>query len=532
MKPNMKQHVQPKDIIDKFMLSLRNYELYPEHHAVTQASVTDCMEILSDYLEAGEPLSLTISEGQILHDDAVVFQADPGEENPAYQMYRDGIESLVFHQGMNRDEFQRFLKILRHHSVSRNKEESDIVTDLWGEDFSCISYETTDVFWKDEPVLDFSSVRVIDADTLSAPEPSNEESRSASISEIATEPGMFELSPEERKQTAQMVHEEEHRNFDVDIFDVLLVILKEQREEDDFAVVLDIIAESFQNALERAEFSSAIRFFRKLEEVEDIYRENPIWAKPHLEDFKLIISSNQVLASLNKAWPNIDAGNPAQLDDLQTVLTSLLPLAIHSLCPMIQQVASPVIQRQLIESVTLLAEKDGRPLRKLLAHPDKNVVQNAVFILGHIPGEEETRALQSMLRTATGTLRHEVVKSLAKQKPVLAEVLLPLVNDSDSAVRKIVITRLGSERNAQSEDYLIDSINHLKFTKKEIGALMKLYRTLGGCGSATAVPFLKKQLSRRSLFARKVAAAHREGAALALGLLKLPEAESILAKRT
>ena len=116
---------------------------------------------------------------------------------------------------------------------------------------------------------------------------------------------MFELSPDEIKRTVQMVHDEEHRNFDADIFDVLLVILKEQREEDDFAVVLDIITESFQNSLERAEFSSVVRFFQKLEELESSYKTNQIWAMPHLEDFKLVISSMNMNSVSEGFWINI-----------------------------------------------------------------------------------------------------------------------------------------------------------------------------------------------------------------------------------
>ena len=172
----------------------------------------------------------------MLYDEDVVYQGVQGEENPAYQMYRDGIELLEFHQGITRDELQKFLQILRHHSHSRSQEESDIVTDLWEADLSAITYETTDVFWKDEPVIDFSATRVVDTSLTSVVLQSDEGSSTVSISEMVAEFGMFELTPEEIQQTVLMVHDEENRNFDGDIFDVLLVILKEQRKEDDFAV--------------------------------------------------------------------------------------------------------------------------------------------------------------------------------------------------------------------------------------------------------------------------------------------------------
>ncbi len=152
----------PNAIADKMMLSLKNLELYPEYHAVTNASISDFFELIDDYLYDNGTLSFIIKKDALIHNDIIVFQGVVEESNPAYQMYRDGIEQLEFHQGVMRDDFIRFLKIIKQHTTHKKREESDIVTDLWESDLQNITYKTTDVFWKDEPVIDFENTRVIE----------------------------------------------------------------------------------------------------------------------------------------------------------------------------------------------------------------------------------------------------------------------------------------------------------------------------------------------------------------------------------
>ena len=526
IRDDRKPALKAKEIADKLMLSLKNYELYPENHVVTQSSVNDFMDKLSDYLEVDESCVFQITKDAYIHDGKVVYRGRASEENPAYQMYRDGIERLAFHQGLTKKEFLQFLQILRHHAVTRSQKESDIVTDLWEADFTCISYQTTDVFWQDENLIDFQAVRVADPVQIRQAKGSKESPKGVSISRVAKDLDMFTLSADEISKTLQMIQEEEARNFDADIFEVLLVILKEQKKEDDFEIVLDIILESFQHTLERAEFSYIILFFDRLSELKESYVQTQSWAIPYIEDFVLTLSSNKAISSLHEAWKHVDLNDTKHLNELRTALTKFSPQAIHALCPMILQVPSLRLQNLLIEAIKDLAKKDAQPLIKLLSHPDDSVAQNVVHILGAVPGQDAIAALQHKFNTSSGRLRFEAAKSLGKIKPLLTEFFFPLVDDSQGAVREYAIKRIGQEKNLLSEEFLIDCIRSGTFKKEDHQRLLSLYKALGGCGSAEALPFLKKQTKKHSVIRRKLYAIHREGAALALGILNVIEGQT------
>ncbi|MBU1170536.1 MAG: hypothetical protein KKD44_13315 [Proteobacteria bacterium] len=512
------------------MQTLKNYELYPEDHSVTVNAITDCMENIDAFFETQPSLTLGITKDHFLHDGMVVFQGGPGDENPAFQMYRDGIERLDLLRGLSRDEFVSFLGILKDHATAKKHEETDIVTELWEADFRHITYEATDIFWKDESIMDFSHVRVMDQNHREQPLSDTQSFKSMGEYNKRPDINVYLLSTEEIKNTMDMVRGEEQRNFDMDLFDVLLIILNEQNEEKDFVRVLDIITECFKNTLERAEFSSVIRFLKKIDELHGSYQTNQPWAIPHLEDFVLILSGKDVLGSLHKAWPVMDVNDESQLEDMKQALNELSPQAIYTLCPMVYEIPTARIQNQLIEVIKTLSNKDYHPLIKLLSHPDEKVVQNVIFILGQFDGAEQTKALINKLKTTTGPLRLELVKCLSKRQPVLVDTFAPLLDDPDLSVKHCVIERLGKEKNARSEKLLMNMLCQKKFKKEELSFLLKIYRALGGCGSRSALPFLEKQLLKKNWFGNKVLAIHREGAILALNSIKIPEADQMVSK--
>jgi hypothetical protein len=57
---------------------------------------------------------------------------------------------------------------------------------------------------------------------------------------------------------------------------------------------------------------------------------------------------------------------------------------------------------------------------------------------------------------------------------------------------------------------------------------MECFKTLGKCGSLRSIPFLIKTLLHRKWMAGLWKSAYREGAALALVALKIPEARQVI----
>ena len=95
-------------------------------------------------------------------------------------------------------------------------------------------------------------------------------------------------------------------------------------------------------------------------------------------------------------------------------------------------------------------------------------------------------------------------------------------------MRHVILTQMGQSRNEIAEDRMMQYLQNRKFSAAQIEHIMECFRTLGKCGSSRSVPFLRKTLLHRKWMAGLRKSAYREGAALALVALKIPEARQII----
>lgn len=341
---------------------------------------------------------------------------------------------------------------------------------------------------------------------------------------------LWELTPLELQKTLDLVQEEEKRDFDGDLFNVLMVMLKEQRGEEDFAKILNHMEEFFQHTLAKGRFNLTSKLLNQIHYLYLAYKGEQEWAIPYLEDFFIMISSNQVLSSLDQFWPHLDPKDTEQLENLQQTLLLLSPQAISTLVPMACGVSSPFIQKQLMEIVAGLIQKDIGPLVGLLNHPEETIVQKTTLILGEMQGEETTEALIRLLKSPTDSIRLEAAKALVKKTPLRVQALFPLTQDSCRQIRQLVLQHLGKKRDETTENMIRANIENGTHHGKDRQLLLDLYGALGGCGSSRSVPFLKKKLHHRALLSGFGSSIHQKGAALALLKLGTDHSREILFK--
>ena len=78
------------------------------------------------------------------------------------------------------------------------------------------------------------------------------------------------------------------------MFDILLIILNEQNDKEDYTAVLDLVRECFEHTLARGEFSDGLTFLDNLGPIYARYQKEGFWAQAHLDDFYLIISGKHL----------------------------------------------------------------------------------------------------------------------------------------------------------------------------------------------------------------------------------------------
>jgi len=521
-----RQLQEAKTVVDKLILAAKNTSFYPAYHSISQKSVSDFCQYLNAYTRNYGALVLEMGKGDILFQGQKVYQNPDLQNNPAYLCFRDGLKWVSFAEGIDQAEILAFLSILKHHRVLEEESKGDIVTSLWEAGLHHIKYSTTNVLWQNEPLLDLASLKVAASRAAPSPEkPSEEDGGDApSIADTLSDGQVFGLSPEEIAETRRMVEAEEARDFDQDVFDVLLVILKEQRESEDFATVLDIIKDSFKHTLAQGDFQYASKFLGQLNDVRQSYKNTGTWALAHIDDFLLMVSGPQVLSALNDALPKLKSGDHQKINALENMLHQLRPESVMSLGQMIPRAQDKALNAMLLRVLTHHASKDLRPLIHLARQSAPPVQKTAIFVMGHIPHPDVLPVIAEASRATDSSLRKTAVQALTRKTPPPVEQLIPFIIDPEIEIRELVFRFLAQQPGQTVAPLILEYLNKTSFSPNQRESLLLLYQVLGSCKGTKASGYLSKQLLGRPWHISKLRRIHRQGAALALYMLDTEEA--------
>jgi hypothetical protein len=349
-------------------------------------------------------------------------------------------------------------------------------------------------------------------------------------SQPSTDLEVHKLTAEEMGTLRQLILEEEKRDTAQDLLDVLLVVVDDQREEEDLTATLEFLADEFKDTLARGEFRFGFKLLKELHAIRRTYKNDRPWAVPLLNHFFLEISSPEVLDVLSEVVPCIDARDSDRMKLLQQSLLLLPPKAILVLGPLLVRVRCVEMQKRLMKIIWTLAQRDLHPLEQLMDSPQENMVQRLVYILGHLKGDRPIELLLKMIHHDAARIRRQALKELmAKDEPVLKK-LFSLIEDPDESVRRLMLRQLAEERDELAEGLLLDYLEQRRCGSKDHRHILACYSALGRCGSSQSIPFLRRVLFDGSLLLGLGGSIHRRGAVIALNALGMEEAQEILQK--
>ncbi len=347
---------------------------------------------------------------------------------------------------------------------------------------------------------------------------------------LQVEPHLWTLTAEEEKTLQEMVAEEEQRARLENVFDVLASILKIQTDEADFTDILVFLQDEFREALFLRQFSAALHLLRTLRAMYSQKDPSKKWMRPLIARFFITISSPPVLGVLRQIWPEIIEQEPEeQRFVLARICQQLTPVANQTLIPLLAEKTTVQLQQILEKTVQNFATRDLASLTPLLDNQDESVILKLMEIITAIDDPKTTKMLLKLANHHDFQIRKEAIKTLLNREPNLLPKLIHCLDDSHETIRLMMLNHLGRKQHNLAEHLLLEYFTRHTFHADETSHLLNCYQALGHCGSDRCVPFLKKMLLEHSwhIFG-KLAMSHREGAALALELLKTEPAAKIL----
>ena len=379
-------------VMDSLLMAYRNYTIYPEGHATSRKSIENLLSAFNDFFPTFDDLRLHVEKERLLYSDTVVHQAEPdsAKDDITFQLYRDGIQWIEFQDGLEHKELALLFSILNKYRSLAEETEGDIVTDLIDEDFSHVSFEAIDIFWQEEPLIDFSDLNkdasaqaeaeshddLVDAQL---PESAKRQEEPKSIADPSLNDTLWELTPDEKELLRDMVLKEENWDKTEDVFNVLMVILRSQEDEQKFAAVLDFTMEEVVENLELGKFSSVLKLFQALHQL--LYRdikEEADWVKSQIERFFDNLSKPDTFNSIAAMLQKLDGRNTEQVNVLRQVLLYFSPETILLLGPVMLQNRSHDVQKMIQGIIEYLCLKDLKPARTIAGSSRRSHGRKAV----------------------------------------------------------------------------------------------------------------------------------------------------------
>ena len=534
-----------------FANAVKSYSLYPETHTISEKLLDGLDVSLTNFFQTSPDLKLDIEKERICFKGIEVHRQNGKEDYLVTPFFRDGILWIEFRKGVTAAELSFLLGMLNAYRILTDESEGDLVTALWKKNLPHIHYEAADVFWETEPRLDFSHFRVSGSSDEKAGGPSGSKHGSdagnqqdgsgdagrqstVSIDSTAVKRSLMQLTPAENEILQKLIFEEEHRNRSEDVLDVLLIILEDEDEADEFGRILELLVQEFENILRHGEFQFAVKLLDHLHKLPDGDAATKIWRKPLIDQFFQSVSDSEVLEALEDYLPDFKSEDPTRLKLFRQVLRMLQPKAVFTLGPLLSEISSAALRRRLMEAIGILSKQDLNPLRQLLKAPDDLMVRQLVTIVGHFDGKDPQRLLLDMARHPSLDVRREALKQLLKRNGRVQRFFFFLLDDPSDIIRREILSRLASERNRTSEEPLLEYLDQNAFNISDSDHILACYTALGKCGSSRSIPYLKATLKERSWWEilNIGGSPQRRGAAVALAELKIPEADDILLQAT
>jgi HEAT repeat protein len=217
-----------------------------------------------------------------------------------------------------------------------------------------------------------------------------------------------------------------------------------------------------------------------------------------------------------------------QIIKIKQILLLLQPEAIQTLGDILLDTSSLRLQKMLMEVILSLASRNLQPLETMLTRPEEELVQKLVYVIGRLDGERTTQILGTMIRHSSARVRHEAAKALIRRGAASMEKLFHLIEDENDSIRRLILQHMAQDKDQATEALLLKYLEQDKLKRSDDEHVIACFRTLGRCGSTRSIPFLRKTLLGRAWLPGFGKSAYRQGAALALQVMRLPGAREVL----
>ncbi|MCK5916029.1 MAG: HEAT repeat domain-containing protein, partial [Deltaproteobacteria bacterium] len=305
---------------------------------------------------------------------------------------------------------------------------------------------------------------------------------------------LWEITSEDQERLRNMLAEEEGWERIEYVLNILLYILQQQTQPDDFSEVMAFLNQELQDAMWEYKYQSVYKTFLIFKKNIDLHKAGEHWSIPLLKDFFASVSSKTFLNIMQDDWHHIAECTPEGLAYLKRALIMLNPEAIEALGPMLLETTSNQTKKLLMVVIGVLAEQKFEHLGKLLSSTHSELLKMLIYVIKFMKSKESFQCLPELIRHESAEVRKEALKAIYHRNSKMIGELGLLLDDTDEGVQQLFLIYAGQQRDVRTEKLLLDYLKKHRIRAGNKQSLSRVYVALGKCGSDDSLPFLKKNL--------------------------------------
>jgi len=504
------------DIFNLFSRTFSQIKIFSAEHATVKKFIDQLYIYFRDFLDKNEKMEIGIDETSFTFLKEEIYREDNIQKSLPFLFFKDGVQILFFYKGLQKDEFEEFLEVIKKES-QLPAEESDVVNAIWEKDFDNIRYYAPDDFLETKIGLKTLVKKYeVDKKKLSRGKinlrPNDRSShgkfRGTEVSGIDDDSwkkmdfadqvtlliGNMELNEQEKDAIESMLNNNREITRDDELLSLLFEMLYMEKRDDIFKDTLDVLTESFEGFLEKNDFKKTVSIIQFIHELKKDVHSNSPTKSQILDGFLKRLSSQDMIHVLNQKVRD------KKIPDMYNCLNHLRLIGPSSL-PIIAYIASDYDSKDIkIKAVQIfrhLGRQDLSILTSLARNETPAITNEIIFILSECPESTALKHLSLFAGYINKSIKINAIHAIGKFKSeTAAKVLSNFWDDEDEGIRILAAQNIQVFTDDSMIKKLITIISHKKFHKLNREEKQILLETLGRSRTDSAVHHLQNLIKK------------------------------------
>jgi hypothetical protein len=520
-----------EEMLRYFARAIKTHQLYLPNNPIYARAIESLRAALAPIWPHTTDIVLTITESDFRWLGRSVMHESNRSESLPWVFFKDGVRELTLTQGIEDEELTSLLHILKR---VRNAapEEDDLLTLMWEQEFTRLSYRFVDINLDPHASFDASAEapqerRLPIAEDIHAEEAEAPKRTSGIVRLEDLDSALYFLDDKEIDYLRAAVVSDQTIDLPRNVLAILLDIFEVQESEKVREEICGILESYMLNLLAGGAYGSVGYL---LAESELLIKRAPNLLPAHslrLAALPTSLSDPSVLSQLLEALDHSDlVPEQAELDAL---FDQLRGGVLGTVLGWLKQAQKPELRTALERAAGRMAAANTAEMMKLIGSSDANVAVEAMRRAGELKTAAAVGPLSKVLQLPNVLLRQAAAQALAEiGSPGALRLLETALNDEDRDVRISAVRAMGVRGHRAALPRVEEVVRGRTVKGADLTEKMAYFEAYGTLARDAGIPPLDKLLNRRNFMGRRASPEIRACAARALGMIGSANALEVL----